>query len=231
MPVSFNKNSNALGQEIRTIPSYVADALIKDVVKGELPPGSRLKEIDLAQRFGVSRTVIREAIAILERDGYAERIPRAGARIRVGKSGEIEELFHIRAWLLALAMHQIAKHSSHRFLQDLDKKIAQLVKLAKNPDTTPKRYAQQALQLHEIIMNETKWVHLKQLFEAMSNQASWQVSVRGPSTSFLTQEHRMQSAKSWLQLSQALQKRDAPKAEAIAKKMLLDSYKASVANL
>src|SRR5690625_7787338 len=88
MPVSFNKNSNALGQEIRTIPSYVADALIKDVVKGELPPGSRLKEIDLAQRFGVSRTVIREAIAILERDGYAERkIGRASCRERVSSSG------------------------------------------------------------------------------------------------------------------------------------------------
>src|SRR5699024_3679188 len=204
MPISPRKKGGALGQEIRTIPAYVADELLKDIINGDLPPGSRLKEINLSERFGVSRTVIREAIAILEHDGYAERIPRVGARIRIGKSGEIKELFHIRAWLLALAVHRIAKKGSDEFIHNLNKKIDNLIELAEKTDTMPNLYAGHVLQLHEMIMKETEWVHLKQLFEAMSNQAAWQVSVRGPSTSFLTKEHRMRSAQFWQALGKAL---------------------------
>ena len=51
------------------------------ILKGELEPGERLMEIHLANKLGVSRTPIREAIRMLEKEGLAVTIPRKGAQV------------------------------------------------------------------------------------------------------------------------------------------------------
>ena len=71
------------------------------IVNHELPPGSRLREQDLADEFGVSRARIREAFGILEERGLIERIPNRGAIVTRLEVDKIKELFEVREALEA----------------------------------------------------------------------------------------------------------------------------------
>ena len=59
----------------------VFNTLLESILKGEMKPGERLMEIHLANKLGVSRTPIREAIRKLELEGLVTMIPRRGAEV------------------------------------------------------------------------------------------------------------------------------------------------------
>lgn len=79
----------------------LVDELRGRIVGYELPPGSRLKEVDLAAEFGVSRARVREALGALEKRGLIERIPNKGAVVTRLEADRIEELFDVREYLEA----------------------------------------------------------------------------------------------------------------------------------
>ena len=62
--------------------SRLKQTLERQIVTGEIRQGTRLEEIDIAQRFGVSRTPVREALMMLEAIQLVERRPRRGAIVR-----------------------------------------------------------------------------------------------------------------------------------------------------
>lgn len=70
------------GLNLRTYKRAVYEALLEMIVTLELPPGERLVESDLAGRLGVSKTPVREALAMLESDGLVEATPYRGASVR-----------------------------------------------------------------------------------------------------------------------------------------------------
>jgi DNA-binding GntR family transcriptional regulator len=73
--------------------------LLDDIRNGALLPGARLRETELAERLGISRTPVREAIRQLEADGLVTHLPRQGATIRSLDHGEVIELYEMRAVL------------------------------------------------------------------------------------------------------------------------------------
>lgn len=73
--------------------------LLSEIRSGSLRPGERVTETDLATRFGISRTPVREAIRLLEADGLVTHAPRVGATIRSLDYAEITELYEMRAVL------------------------------------------------------------------------------------------------------------------------------------
>lgn len=80
----------------------IYEALRDEIVGGEIPAGSALRERALADRFGTSRTPIREALRRLEQDGWAERGPR-GMRVRLVGPEELLEIYEVRIALEAAA--------------------------------------------------------------------------------------------------------------------------------
>ena len=87
-----------------------AYSLILDAIdRGRYPPGARLVETELAERFGVSRTPIREAIRQLEADGVVTHVPRQGACIRTLDYAEVMELYEMRAVLEGTAARLAAR--------------------------------------------------------------------------------------------------------------------------
>ena len=77
-----------------TMPTYkraAYDTLADMIVQFELPPGERLVEAELASRLGVSKTPIREALAMLEAEGLVETLPYRGAKVRWLRRVEMEE--------------------------------------------------------------------------------------------------------------------------------------------
>jgi DNA-binding GntR family transcriptional regulator len=71
----------------------LADRIADSVLSGEFPPGFRLDETALAERFGVSRTPVREAIRLLASTGLIDVKPRRGASVATATSAQLETLF------------------------------------------------------------------------------------------------------------------------------------------
>lgn len=100
--------------------------LLEDIGNGHLAPGARLRETELAERFGISRTPIREAIRQLEADGLVVHMPRQGATIRVLDYSEVMELYEMRAVLEGTAARLAARAASDLELDELETLNAEL---------------------------------------------------------------------------------------------------------
>lgn len=85
----------------------VAAMLEEEIVLGWLLPRERLVEEELAERLGVKRHVVREALADLERVGLVERIPNRGAVVKLLDPVEIRQIYSVREALETLAAQQI----------------------------------------------------------------------------------------------------------------------------
>ncbi len=86
-----------------TLHSEIADAIREMIVSGELEPGDRIPEKDLCERFGISRTPLREALKVLATEGMLVLLPQRGARVAMLTDEELYELFPIIASLEGLA--------------------------------------------------------------------------------------------------------------------------------
>jgi DNA-binding GntR family transcriptional regulator len=79
--------------EAATQAERLAGSIADSVLSGEFPPGFHLDETALAERFGVSRTPVREAIRLLASTGLIDVKPRRGARVATATSAQLETLF------------------------------------------------------------------------------------------------------------------------------------------
>ena len=90
------------GSPSSTRAEEIRQLLADEIVRGRLPPGLPLEEIELARKFGVSRTPVREAIRQLEATGLAEARPRRGAVVAGVTRERLEEMFLVMLELEAL---------------------------------------------------------------------------------------------------------------------------------
>lgn len=74
------------------------------ILRGDLEPGERLMEIRLADRLGVSRTPIREAIRMLQLEGLVVNVPRKGAHVAKITAKDLKDVLEVRAGLENLAV-------------------------------------------------------------------------------------------------------------------------------
>jgi DNA-binding GntR family transcriptional regulator len=69
------------------------------IVEGNLAPGSRIPERELCEKFGISRTPLREALKVIAAEGLIELLPNRGARVRQFSEADIRNLFEVLAGL------------------------------------------------------------------------------------------------------------------------------------
>ena len=96
MDMDFEVNMN----EYLPLRDVVFNTLRKAILRGELKPGERLMEIQLANKLGVSRTPIREAIRKLELEGLVLMIPRKGAEVAQITEKNMQDVLEVRKALL-----------------------------------------------------------------------------------------------------------------------------------
>src|SRR5829696_5464504 len=83
----------------RYLHDEVADRLRALIREGELEPRARVNELELSERFGISRTPLREAIKILATEGLLELLPNKGARVASISPEETDEVIEVVAGL------------------------------------------------------------------------------------------------------------------------------------
>ncbi|MEX2540672.1 MAG: GntR family transcriptional regulator [Trueperaceae bacterium] len=92
-----------------TIADGVYSKLAAAIIRGDLRPGQRLVEADLARELQVSRTPLREAFKRLERERFLERLPQGGVRVSTLSAGELEQLMDVRSALEVLLTKKAAQ--------------------------------------------------------------------------------------------------------------------------
>lgn len=93
----------------RTVAGLVAESLRAEIVAGKRVPGSRLPQVEIARRLGVSTTPVREALAMLQREGLVRLHPQRGAVVFIPTVADLRDHYEIRAALEALAAARTAE--------------------------------------------------------------------------------------------------------------------------
>jgi DNA-binding GntR family transcriptional regulator len=128
---------------VRTIRAAILD--------GRLAPNQPLKEVELAKQLGTSRTPIREALLLLERDGLVEAQPNRGATVKMYHADELEELYTLRAVLEGHAARMAASRITDRALRELDESCERFARLATAEEVLPE-LVDENFTFHETIL-------------------------------------------------------------------------------
>jgi len=131
----------------------VFNALREAILRGDLKPGERLMEIQLANKLGVSRTPIREAIRMLEQEGLAVTMPRKGAEVAKMTLKGMEDVLEIRAALDELACQLACQRITEEQLQRLEQKKKDFELSLKTANV--KKIAEADVNFHDIIYEAT----------------------------------------------------------------------------
>ena len=131
----------------------VFNTLREAILKGELKPGERLMELQLASKLGVSRTPIREAIRMLEQEGLAVTVPRRGAEVARMTEKDMEDVLQIRAALDELAVQLATEQITDEQFDALEQARQNFENSLKSDDV--KEIAQADVAFHDAIYNAT----------------------------------------------------------------------------
>lgn len=102
------------------------DSLRLAILRGELPPGAQLVEVDLAARLGVSRGPVREALRRLELEGLVENQPRRGAFVVGMTERDVHEIYSLRIVLETFAIELAALQGTREGVEQLRHHIEQM---------------------------------------------------------------------------------------------------------
>ena len=116
MTSEFSVNMN----EYLPLRDVVFNTLRQAILKGELKPGERLMEIALAERLGVSRTPIREAMRKLEQEGLVVMIPRRGAQVANITEKDLNDVLEVRITLENMAIEKACANMTDADIRKLE---------------------------------------------------------------------------------------------------------------
>jgi len=117
-----------------TLREKILENIRDAIISGALKAGSRVSEPDLAERYGISRTPIREAFRQLESEGYLTVIPRRGAVVSEFSEKDVEDFYAIKSILEGYAARQACEKLTAKELERLQSINNRLAELAAHND-------------------------------------------------------------------------------------------------
>ena len=133
-----NDDLTSIMTEYQYMPlrDVVFHTLRRGIMQGDLKPGERLMEIKLANRLGVSRTPIREAIRMLELEGLVVMIPRKGAQVAEITEKDLKDVLEVRMGLEELAVKFACQRITEEQLDNLYHASRKFEEAVKREDLT-----------------------------------------------------------------------------------------------
>ena len=191
--------------------------LVEAIESGDLAPGTRLRETELAERFGVSRTPIREGLKQLEAQGLARHEPNRGMVIPVLDNDEINELYVIREVLEGTAARLAAQHATEAEIALLQDMVAA---------------DQERLDDVEALIASNRGFHRRltlashnrYLVAQMEHMKQYRLLLGG--TTLGGAERRAEAVAEHARLVEAIAARDTQKAEELARAHILSAHRA-----
>lgn len=187
----------------------VFDVLMNAIMQGQLSPGERLLEVQLADEMGVSRTPVREAIRRLELEGFVVMVPRKGAYVAGLSVDDVESVYEIRTALETLAVRLAAQRMEAEDYRQLDE-LAEQMKATWQERNVDQWVALDA-RFHELLYTFSRNERLVQMMSNIMEQLS-----RYRIISLANVEVRQNSLAEHQKVIEALKRRDSEQAAAAA---------------
>lgn len=193
----------------RLLRERVYEELRADIISCRLAPGSEIREGELALRFGISKSPVRDALMHLQREGLVITLPRQGYRVASISLSDVEDMFHLRAALERACMERIVRHASDEQLRTLDRFRSFVPGAWEGGFVSYNRAFHRSLA--ELARNARMRDHLTDLIDQMERAVLVSVSnVKKGDPQSVVREH--------VELIDALQARQTRKAERIAER-------------
>ncbi|GJE18310.1 GntR family transcriptional regulator [Methylobacterium marchantiae] len=164
----MEKLESTIGINRRYLHDEVVDRMRDLIQSGELEPRARVNESELTERFGISRTPLREAIKILATEGLLELLPNRGARVASLSQAEIEEMIEVIAGLEATAADLACRTISDEEIAVIERDHHSMVKAWKDGEEAT--YFRLNRAIHEAIMAASRNSVLGAIYASLSGR-------------------------------------------------------------
>lgn len=150
--------------ELETVHTKVTRVLREAILRGDIAPGERLVQEELANSLGVSRMPVREALRKLEIEGLIVIEPHRGAIVKSLKVEDIEEIYRLRSQFEKMAVEQ----SVDKLGEDEIRLLEQLV-LKMEDAKNPEEFVECNIEFHNVLMSCCPWKRLLFFIETLWN--------------------------------------------------------------
>ena len=172
----------------RTLHDELLERLRQMIIDGDLMPGEKVPEKDLCDRFGVSRTPLREALKVLANDGLVTLTPNRGAMIADLTLEDLEEAFPVMGALEALSGEMACANITDAEITDIKKLHNKMVAHYEAREIKP--YFRTNQQIHEMILAAARNQTLSSLYRGLEGRIRQARYLANMSTSRWTQAVR-----------------------------------------
>jgi len=154
--------------DYKPLREVIFDTLREAIIVGELKPGERLMEVKLAEKMGVSRTPVREAIRKLELEGLVEMLPRKGAHVADLSVKDIMDVLEVRSTLDGLASSLSATRITDEEIKELKHSLTQFVNCVEKENLQGS--IKKDVEFHDIIYHSSRNDKLIQISNNLREQ-------------------------------------------------------------
>ena len=152
----------------QSIGSQAVDVLRESIICGDLPPGARITEVQIAEQMGLSRATVRAALYQLARDGLTTLIPYTGWTVISLTPQDVWELYTLRSSLERLAAQLVASTLDAHKRSTIEARYAALAKSCAAADE--RRIAEADFAFHKAIIDLSGHGRLKSQYEVIERQ-------------------------------------------------------------
>lgn len=210
--------------DYKPLREIIFNTLREAIIIGELKPGERLMEIQLAEKMGVSRTPVREAIRKLELEGLVNMIPRKGAHVAELSVKNIMDVLEVRSSLDGLATSLAATRMRDEDLKDLKHVLSQFANYVEKGNLQGS--IKKDVEFHDIIYSSSRNDKLIQIVNNLREQVQrFRVIYMKDfsSTKDIVKEH--------IEIIEAIESKDAELAKKVAEKHINNQERAIIKSL
>lgn len=152
----------AVGAELRRL-----------ILSGELPLGTKLRQVEISERFGVSTTPVREAFTTLAREGLVQQDAHRGVKVILPDQDDLRENYEIRILLEPSAARHAASRIGERELEELERQAVRMKDASGDLDPLVEEAerADANREFHRIIYDAAGRPRMAELIEQLRNSA------------------------------------------------------------
>lgn len=151
-----------------SLGQWVANLIAERIIQGHYPEGHWLREQELAAEFRLSRSPIREALRILERDGHIELLPRRGAVVTTLDPKTVDDAYKCRVRLTPLVAEEAAPRLTEEDLEYLERVVKRMEQAVAVDDIDA--YFQCNVEFHDLLWERSDNAVLQQILRALNSR-------------------------------------------------------------
>lgn len=144
----------------------VYETLKSEILDLKLEPGRLLSENDICERFGVSRTPVRDALRLLQEQGFVEAVPYKGIYVRLLCLDNIKQMIYMRLAVETMVLRDFLQVNSPMVEEDIRHAIAQQKALILEPGFEPEQFYRMDAQMHSIWFGAVRRQKLWEMLQA-----------------------------------------------------------------